>query len=95
MDLIAPYSRELIATVVLLVVVSAGFLARRVLLSRLAAVAACTESVTDDRLVASLRGPLPLWATLAGVYLAMRVLEKRVAVPGFIGTAAGAPQPGH
>jgi small-conductance mechanosensitive channel len=75
MDLIAPYSRELIATVLLVVGVSAGFLARRVLLSRLAAVAARTESVTDDRLVASLRGPLPLWATLAGVYLAMRVLE--------------------
>ena len=29
------------------------------------------------------------------VVLAMRVLEKRVAVPGFIGTAAGAPQAGH
>jgi glutamate/aspartate transport system permease protein len=29
------------------------------------------------------------------VVLAMRALEKRVAVPGYIGAAPGAPQPGH
>lgn len=75
MAVLVPYLRELVAALVLALAVLAGFLARRFLLAYLSRLAARSGRTGDDQLVASLRRPLPLWASLAGLYLAARIAE--------------------
>jgi small-conductance mechanosensitive channel len=50
-----------------------GLIVRRVVLARLARVAATTRSRVDDIVVAALRGPVVLWCTALGLYLATEV----------------------
>jgi small-conductance mechanosensitive channel len=52
-----------------------GHLARWLVASRLSHLADKTSLRVDDALVASLRGPLPVWFTLGGVYVALRLYE--------------------
>jgi small-conductance mechanosensitive channel len=73
-EAIVPYLRELTAVAVLLLSAVAGWLARRLLLTKLARIAERSASRRDDELLASLRRPLPLWAILGGTYLALRIV---------------------
>jgi small-conductance mechanosensitive channel len=75
MSLLAPYLRELAAAAVLALSVLAGFLIRRFLLTRLSGLVARTGWAGDDQLLASLSRPLPVWGSLAGLYLALRIAE--------------------
>lgn len=51
-----------------------GLATRRVVTSRLTLLASSTHSKADDALVESLRGPLPLWFVLGGMYFSQRLL---------------------
>ncbi|HEX7124081.1 MAG TPA: mechanosensitive ion channel family protein [Gemmatimonadaceae bacterium] len=51
----------------------AGLLLRRAVFGRLARAAAATASRTDDIVVAALRGPVVLWCTVLGLYVATEV----------------------
>jgi small-conductance mechanosensitive channel len=75
MSLLAPHLRVLAAAAVLALSVLAGFLVRRFLLTRLSGLAGHTERTSDDHLLGSLRRPLPVWGSLAGIYLALRIAE--------------------
>jgi small-conductance mechanosensitive channel len=50
-----------------------GFLLRRTLFPRLAQGAAATSAQLDDTVVAALRGPVVLWCTMLGLYVATEV----------------------
>jgi small-conductance mechanosensitive channel len=50
-----------------------GLLLRRSLLTRLARAATATRTQADDIVVATLRGPVVLWCTILGLYIAMEL----------------------
>lgn len=64
----------LLAAGIVLASLLLGLATRRVMTSRLTDLASATHSKADDALVESLRGPLPLWFVLGGVYLSQRFL---------------------
>jgi small-conductance mechanosensitive channel len=57
-----------------------GLLIRRALIPRLARAAAGTSTGADDLVVAALRGPVVLWSTMLGLYLAAEVTALPVAL---------------
>src|SRR5213592_5176798 len=52
-----------------------GLLVQRTVLPRLARAAARTRMTADDIVIAALRGPVVLWFTMLGLYLAAEVAE--------------------
>ena len=57
-----PYYSLAAAAAILVVSFVTGLVARRIVLNRLGRLADMTASRFDDVIVASLRGPLPLWS---------------------------------
>jgi len=58
-----------------------GIIMQRLVLSRLARLAARTSWKADDVIIASLRGLAPIWCLLAGAYIAMESVGEWAALP--------------
>lgn len=72
---IAPeHQRLLVAVAVVVLSIPAGLLARAIGLGSLARLAGRTSWKFDDAIVASLRGPILIWAFLLGLFSAARLL---------------------